>query len=220
MKRSRKSSIGWALALVLAHMVVLFGLGRLVAGRWLGVTDSMGGSPAAFAALGILGLLDYLLVIRLGLGRVVGLSLADVGWRTPGRRDVVLGLVGLVIAVALLLALIQAFVGQVGFVFEKVRGFGPQQRLMFLAIGAFAGFAEETLFRGFLQPALQAKLGRWPGLLVGAIIFAVYHLNPRPLPLAGKLALGLIYGVEREATGRLWAPALTHLLVWVVLGTV
>jgi membrane protease YdiL (CAAX protease family) len=217
----RHPSILWALALVLAHMVVFFGLGRGLVGPALGLSDPMAGGPAALAALAILAALDYLVVVRLGLRRMAGLTLTDLGWRRPAPRDLAIGLLGLAIALALLLALIAAFTGgHVGFVFRKVAGFTPQQRLLFLAIGASAAFFEETLFRGALQPALQAKLGRWPGLVAGAMIFALYHLNFRPLGLAGKLALGLIYGVEREATRGLPAAALTHALVWVVLGTV
>ena len=44
-------------------------------------------------------------------------------------------------------------------------------------VGVEAALTEETLFRGDLQPTLQRMLGRGPGLLLTALIFAAYHLR-------------------------------------------
>lgn len=80
---------------------------------------------------------------------------------------------------------------------------------------------EETIFRGILQPTLQKKLGRWPGIVLTAVIFAAYHVHlafalPR---LVSHTCYGIILGVLRERTGTLWAPAFAHALVWIVLGS-
>jgi uncharacterized protein len=65
-------------------------------------------------------------------------------------------------------------------------------------------------------------LGRWPGILVTAIIFAVYHVQyALALPmLISHFVTGLVLGLIRERTGTLWAPAIAHALVWIVLGAI
>jgi membrane protease YdiL (CAAX protease family) len=91
--------------------------------------------------------------------------------------------------------------------------------VFFVIMGLVAAIPEETIFRGILQPTLQRKLGRWTGLVVGALVFAVYHFMFRWPALLGKIGSGLVFGTLRERTGTLWAPAIAHALTWAVLGS-
>ena len=93
-----------------------------------------------------------------------------------------------------------------------------ERLLLIMLVGIEAAFTEESLFRGDLQPALQARLGRWPGLVVCAAIFAVYHLRFSPWGLAGKAIFGGVFGLLRMRTGRLVAPAVAHWISWAVMG--
>lgn len=47
-----------------------------------------------------------------------------------------------------------------------------------LVMGVLASICEETLFRGYLQTAVENKLGAKQGILWTAILFSVYHLVP------------------------------------------
>jgi len=79
---------------------------------------------------------------------------------------------------------------------------------------------EEAFYRGYLQTALDERLGtRWkvlgaklgPGLFVGAAIFAVGHLATELRP--DRLAVffpALLFGWLRARTGGIGAPLLLH----------
>jgi len=92
------------------------------------------------------------------------------------------------------------------------------ERLLGVLIGVEAALTEETLFRGDLQPTLQRTLGRGAGLLLCAVVFALYHLRVSLWGLLGKTAFGLVFGHLRDRTGRLVSPAVAHWISWTVLG--
>ncbi len=82
-----------------------------------------------------------------------------------------------------------------------------------LAVAALLGivvvpFLEEVLFRGLLQPALVSRLGARPGILLGALLFALLHGLASFVPV---LALALLLGELRQRTGSLWASYAAHL---------
>jgi membrane protease YdiL (CAAX protease family) len=94
--------------------------------------------------------------------------------------------------------------------------------VFFVLMGVIAAIPEETIFRGILQPTLQNKVGRWPGILLTAAIFSVYHVHFQfALPrLLSHFCWGLILGLLRERTGTLWAPAIAHALMWIIFGAI
>ena len=72
-----------------------------------------------------------------------------------------------------------------------------------------APIAEQVLFRGFLQPALQQWFGSWPGLIVCAAFFAAVHNDlyvMAPMFVLG-MALGYVYNRSRS----LIAPIALHI---------
>jgi membrane protease YdiL (CAAX protease family) len=76
---------------------------------------------------------------------------------------------------------------------------------LFLA-AALAGFSEELLFRGLLQPRL--------GLLATSAVFGILHGPSRGLlPLAAWAGgAGYVLGLLYRATGNLLLPTLVHAL--------
>ncbi len=90
--------------------------------------------------------------------------------------------------------------------------------LLFMAL---VGFAEEFLFRGYLQTRLIARLGMWRGWVLASFLFAVSHL-PRYLfhdglgpaaaivATAGLIPSGLALGFIMLRTQNLLAPAIFH----------
>jgi len=69
------------------------------------------------------------------------------------------------------------------------------------------GLCEETLFRGALQGVLRRK-GRWKGVVITALLFAVYHVAPSMFPHA--FFLGIVQGVLVLRTGSTVSDMLAH----------
>lgn len=233
MQKSQRWPIGttgalWlAFLLVVGHYLAMFGVGGVLT-ILLGIHDRREiwqAPPAAFLINVSVGLFEIGVVLRLGMGRYARLSFREVGWRGFARRDVAYGLLGfalLAISVACVLAAESGVAGALEYMADKVAHYTPQQRVFFVLMGVIAAVPEETIFRGIVQPTLQQKVGRWPGILLTAIIFSAYHLHYAfTLPiLVSHTCSGLILGLLRERTGTLWAPAIAHALVWVVLGAI
>jgi membrane protease YdiL (CAAX protease family) len=62
------------------------------------------------------------------------------------------------------------------------------------------------------------RFGALPGVLLGAGLFAVYHLDFAPASLIYKLRMGAILGAARGRDRSLVAPALAHFCNWAVIG--
>jgi membrane protease YdiL (CAAX protease family) len=149
-------------------------------------------------------------------------SLGELGWRTRSLpRTVGLGVVGFAACALVTFGLwFSLGPGRSGGEFVRaILTISTPQRLLFALIGLQAAFVEETLFRGYLQPALVARRGNFQGVLLTAMIFALYHLNFRPIALVGKLLFGVVFGVLRERDRGLFAPALAHALLWTAIGS-
>jgi membrane protease YdiL (CAAX protease family) len=88
-----------------------------------------------------------------------------------------------------------------------------------LIVGVHIALFEESVFRGYLQPALVHRLGRWGGLLATAVVFAAWH--PPHFHLTGflvRLGRGFVTGLLRGADRPLFAAVVAHALLWPVVG--
>jgi len=65
--------------------------------------------------------------------------------------------------------------------------------ILFLAVGPVAGFAEEMLFRGFIQSTLERSGDVTKAVMATALIFTVMHFNP--WWLVEILIIGILLGV-------------------------
>jgi uncharacterized protein len=78
--------------------------------------------------------------------------------------------------------------------------------------------AEELFFRGYLQAKLEARTGRWPGLIIASLLFGISHL-PRiylrqaatPPLVPEAVFLGFIFGLIRDRTGSVYYGMLCHM---------
>lgn len=78
-------------------------------------------------------------------------------------------------------------------------------------LAAIAGFAEEALFRGFLQPWLEINWGENVGLFGSNLLFALVHAVT-PLYAILAMAMGLYMGVMLDYGGErnLLVPMVIH----------
>jgi membrane protease YdiL (CAAX protease family) len=209
-------------AVLVLHALVLLAVGVPLARLLLRGEKVWAAHPMSFLFLVVVGSLDLLVSIRLGLMKWGRLRLAEIGWsRLVPARDLALGLLGGAAAIGLVFASMALFLGVpvTAQLLRKLGSFRPEQRVLFVLMGVYAAFAEETIFRGYLQPGLQRRLGRVGGLLAGAVLFSIYHLKFRPLALVSKALVGLVLGGLRDRTGSVWASAIAHALIWIVMGT-
>jgi membrane protease YdiL (CAAX protease family) len=87
---------------------------------------------------------------------------------------------------------------------------------------------QEFFFRGWLQIRFEKSLGRWPGLLMTSICFALWHLFPpfeqteivpimSFLGMSFTILMGLVYGYIFIRTRNILAPWLAHVFAGLTL---
>ncbi|MCF7858048.1 MAG: ABC transporter permease subunit [Candidatus Cloacimonetes bacterium] len=86
-----------------------------------------------------------------------------------------------------------------------------QHGLLFtiFVVGVLPGICEEVMFRGFILSSFRKK-GVWAGIVVTAVLFGAFHLDPfRMLPVT---LLGIWLGYLAIKTRSLYVPILAHFL--------
>ncbi len=93
----------------------------------------------------------------------------------------------------------------------------PTLNIIMVKTVIYSPVTEELFFRGYLQPALEEKFGRWPGLLMTAALFMVVHLPKvlltglaSPIDLVTLFALGVVFGFIRDISKSVYYPMLCH----------
>lgn len=80
-----------------------------------------------------------------------------------------------------------------------------------LYLGVLAGFTEEVLFRGLLQPLLESHWGWAAGIIVSNVFFAMAHfITPLYALLAGLTGLYLGFALDFGGERNLLTPILIH----------
>ncbi|MES2346690.1 MAG: type II CAAX endopeptidase family protein [Pseudomonadota bacterium] len=114
-------------------------------------------------------------------------------------------------------AAVMAFAVGVGFVHPDFKL--PSVTLQFIAVNLFfTVVAEEAFFRGFLQARLAASLARfrygpWIAVICSALLFGAAHLAGGPAYALLATIAGLGYAYAYQATQRIEAPILIHLVL-------
>lgn len=83
----------------------------------------------------------------------------------------------------------------------------PQLLLVLVFAALLPGVCEEALFRGAIQGVLRRR-GAAKAVVITAILFGVYHMNPWSLVPA--IFLGLVFGSLVERTGSTLTSTLAH----------
>ncbi len=89
--------------------------------------------------------------------------------------------------------------------FEPSIGYG----WLILGITILAPLGEELLFRGIIQGELRRVLPEWLAVIIQAVLFALFHMQPVQIiyVLLPALMLGTLYALTRS----IWVPILMHI---------
>lgn len=68
-------------------------------------------------------------------------------------------------------------------------------------------FAEECLFRAYLIPRLEARMGTWTAALVASVLFGAVHLEN----IATLALCGMVFSAAFLRRRSLWASFIAHL---------
>ena len=164
----------------------------------------------------ILGLIatEWLLILPSALIflRIVKLPVVQtMRLRWPGGK-----IAGLVVIIGFGLSLFTLWIGAMvttlfGYSFSVPPGLYPQNGaqavLLFFAMAVSAPICEESLFRGVIQRGYERR-GPLVGILIGGILFAVYHLSFQRLVILLPIAITLGYAAWR--TNSLISSILVH----------
>lgn len=157
-------------------------------------------------------------MVRLGRIRARDLGLTLVGW----PRELVIGLAAVAAISAGLLAWNGVMHGadEVRAIVDQITGYSLLQRLAFFGVGVMAASTEDTLFRGYLQPALMARFGAWAGVIATMALFQVHHYIDWPTAsrIGCLVITGLGFGIPRWRDRPLVASYVAHVGVWTLWG--
>lgn len=89
--------------------------------------------------------------------------------------------------------------------FEPSIGYG----WLVLGISILAPLGEELLFRGIIQGELRRALPEWLAVIIQAVLFAFFHMQPVQViyVILPALMLGTLYALTRS----IWVPILMHI---------
>lgn len=106
--------------------------------------------------------------------------------------------------------------GSESLMMEQMQGFlqmesGLDFIRVFFIMAVLPAVAEETLFRGAIQPVLIKGVGnRHLAIWITAVLFGLLHQQFNAF--LSIMALGAVLGYLREWSGSLWVPVIMHLL--------
>ncbi|MEM9296771.1 MAG: type II CAAX endopeptidase family protein [Bacteroidota bacterium] len=78
------------------------------------------------------------------------------------------------------------------------------------AVCIIAPLSEEFLFRGCLLRTMITKHKKWTSILVSAVLFGFFHINPGQIPYA--FFIGLVLGWLYYKTSSVWLCIIAHMI--------
>jgi membrane protease YdiL (CAAX protease family) len=81
---------------------------------------------------------------------------------------------------------------------------------LLLVAAPIAGIVEETAFRGYMQGPLEKELGLIAAILISGTVFALVHLDFRPILWPYYVAVSAVYGGVTYLTGSILPAVVLH----------
>jgi uncharacterized protein len=154
----------------------------------------------------------FLGLLALGLGKLLSLAPAtNLRWNLT---EAGLGVAAILPLLALLAVLLRTRWGWmqeiVSFLDQTVRPIFGQWSLVQLALLCLlAGFGEELLFRGVIQPATALLVGPWFAVVGSSVLFGAVHWVTRAYAVLATV-IGLYLALLWLYSGNLLVPITTH----------
>jgi uncharacterized protein len=197
--------------------------GRDVGACLLGVAVGVAGErtfrsasqpPPNVAAASSIALYGLLLGLLLGITRLRGVRVGELGWRAVPLPWLILAPIAY-----LAVAIIEVVLGAVTIAFAGTPSHDAQCDLVQFELGAatalvilhsviLAPLVEETIFRGIVFPYLRRYSSFIPAALASSVLFAAMHLQPRSLLVF--TGLGVLFAWLRERTRSIWPSVVLH----------
>ncbi|MEY2563179.1 MAG: protease family protein [Verrucomicrobiota bacterium] len=155
--------------------------------------------------------------------RTRGGSLRDLfgkGWRSAfdGVRDVVLALL-FVAALRACSLVLQYLLGQSLANTAFLLPHGPVELFLWVGVAIVAGFCEEIVYRGYLQPQLWALCGKLPwAIVLQALVFGIAHVYQGWRPALITAVYGLAFGLLAACRRSIIPGAISHSLIDLIAG--
>ena len=80
---------------------------------------------------------------------------------------------------------------------------------LILGISVMAPVVEELLFRGIIQGELRKAMPDWLAIIIQAVVFALFHLEP--IQSSYVLLPGLLLGLAYYWSRSIWVPVIMHI---------
>lgn len=80
---------------------------------------------------------------------------------------------------------------------------------LILGISVLAPISEELLFRGIVQGELRKAMPEWLAVIIQAVLFALFHMQP--IQILYVIAPALLLGAAYAWTRSLWVPIIMHI---------
>ena len=206
----------WHTRALVALLVVVAAVGTLLDPALLQAPSTQALGVRAYVPLVLVNVMLCAYVSGVGLKHNL---LAELWGRSRARQrrwpaDLTLG-VGLALALVAAESVLQRLLGLPESLAAHAlmpRSLG--EKLAWVSVAALVGFAEELVFRGYLQRQLTALSGWLPlGVLAQALLFGIAHGEQGAAAVARFAAYGLVFGAVAAWRGSLLPTALAHVLV-------
>jgi membrane protease YdiL (CAAX protease family) len=155
--------------------------------------------------------------VQVVLVRAARVSWRELGWDTSDlRADLGWGLIGHASTQIIFFGVLYWRGESFTQYLDTLRAMNTGRHIQTIMTGVQVAIMEESIYRGYMQKGLMKRLPPLLAITLMAVVFSICHLQFEPIFLAINFAYGMIWGVLRHRTGRLFAPALAHFLNWAV----
>lgn len=95
---------------------------------------------------------------------------------------------------------------------DMSQAFSPTGGLVLLTLGItiLAPVSEELLFRGIIQGELRKAMPEWLAIVIQALLFALFHMQP--IQSSYVIIPGLLLGIAYAWSRSIWVPIAMHIL--------
>jgi membrane protease YdiL (CAAX protease family) len=178
----------------------------LTAARGLAESDVPAAIEDAGFRLSAAGFLFGFLVTR-WLAAKDGLSLADIGWRKPSGKDLLIGLAVTVVMTSLQHWVATPYLRTISPGLDRMMGLFSWDDAVFLIV-AIVG--EDTLYRGYVLTQLPKRYALPVAVAISVLAYSLLSAANGPLVMGWTVIMGVVFVALYLSRRNLWPVAMAH----------